>query len=61
MKVHLRHVRSERLCLSGVRSFWKSHGWDWADFLANGIDAETLEATGDARALRVVEVARGEK
>jgi hypothetical protein len=44
--------------MTGARGWWPRHGFVWADFVANGIEAEKLEATGDALALRVVEVAR---
>lgn len=56
----MRHVRQTKQCSSGARRFWQDRGWDWSDFLANGIDAETLLETGDPRALRVVEAAERE-
>lgn len=49
------------MCSAGARDFFKRHGFDWRDFLKNGIDAKKLEATGDAMALQVVEVARGQQ
>jgi len=42
-------------CMSGCRSWARQHGFDWSDFVANGIDAETLLATGDALAQSVIE------
>lgn len=59
--VRMRHIRQARLCSDGARGFWARHNLDWTDFLKNGIDADKLAATGDANALKVVEVARGEK
>jgi hypothetical protein len=60
MRCYMRHLRTARICSSGARDWWKRHGFDWSDFLANGIPAETLLETGDPFALRVVEIAREE-
>lgn len=43
----------------GARQFLIDHGFDPVDFRRNGIDSEKLEKTGNAIALRIVEVARG--
>ncbi len=48
------------LCARGARAWFAAHGLSWSDFVAYGIAAETLIATGDALALRVVAFARGE-
>lgn len=48
------------LCSRGARTWCAAHGIDWMDFVANGIDAEVLIATGDAMALRVVQWAEQE-
>ena len=58
--VRVHHIRSARLCASGARRWFESHGFSWADFLANGKAADELEATGDAFALRVTAIARKE-
>ena len=55
--VRMAHVRQAKMCSSGAREFFARHGLNWQDFLKNGIDAETLRATGDAMALQVVKVA----
>lgn len=57
--VTMRHIRKAKMCSRGTRVFFQRHGLDYTDFLRNGIDAEKLAATGDAMALKVVEVARG--
>lgn len=57
--VTMRDIRAARMCSRGTRSFFVRHGLDFNDFLTNGIHAEKLEATGDAMAVRVCEVARG--
>jgi len=45
-------------CRDGMRRWFDAHGLDWADFKANGIEAERLEAIGDAFALATVKWAR---
>lgn len=57
--VTMRDIRRAKMCSRGTRAFFVRHGLDFADFLTNGIAAEKLEATGDAMAIRVCEVARG--
>jgi len=59
--VTMEHVRAARMCSRGARAFFERHGLDWQRFLAEGLPAEQIEATGDAMALKVVEVARGRK
>jgi hypothetical protein len=59
--VKMEHIRAARMCSRGARTFFERHGLDWRKFLKDGLPAETLEATGDAMALQVVEVARGRK
>lgn len=59
--VKMEHIREARMCSRGARTFFERHGLDWRKFLKDGLPAETLEATGDAMALQVVEVARGRK
>lgn len=57
--VTMQHVRQAKLCSHGTRQFFRRHGLDYQKFLSEGLPAETIEATGDAMALQVVEVARG--
>lgn len=45
-------------CRDGMRRWFAAHGLDWSDFKANGIEAERLEAIGDAFALATVQWAR---
>ncbi|MGK3273046.1 hypothetical protein ACSLNH_05115 [Comamonas kerstersii] len=42
-------------CAKGSRQWFAAHGLNWADFVAHGLDASVLIATGDALALRLVE------
>lgn len=59
--VRMEHIRQARLCSRGARAFFERHGLDWRQFLREGIPASELAATGDALALRAVEVARGQQ
>ncbi|MDX9861605.1 MAG: hypothetical protein RBS99_11890 [Rhodospirillales bacterium] len=61
MKITMNDVRACGMCSSGARAFFARHGLDWRDFLQNGIDADTVAATGDAMALTVVERVNGRK
>ncbi|MFN3297690.1 hypothetical protein [Caldimonas sp.] len=56
--VTIGHVRAAGLCVHGTRTWFTRHGLDFSAFLRKGIDAQTLLATGDAMAQRVVEHAR---
>lgn len=51
-------VRAAKMCSRGTRIWFVKQGFDYADFLKNGIDAEKFIATGDPMALQIVEVAR---
>ncbi len=58
--VYLKHIRAidlgngKSLCAPGTRDWFKRHGFNWSDFLENGIDAEKLLATGDHWAQKAV-------
>ena len=60
MKITISHARSAGICGRGARRFFALQGWDWTDFLTNGIDEEKLAATGDPFALRAIAIARKE-
>ena len=59
--VHMRHIRTARLCAGGARQLFNSRGYSWNDFLAHGMSADELEATEDALAIRVSAIARKER
>ena len=52
--VRAEDIRAARLCFQGARPWFRRHGLDWQAFLAKGLPAEVLAATGDAMALRVI-------
>ena len=56
--VTVQDLRAARLCFQGSRPWLARHGLSWQEFLANGIEAETLDATGDALVKRVTAQAR---
>ncbi|WP_228145887.1 hypothetical protein [Acinetobacter terrae] len=49
-------LRKAKMCARGSRAFFLSQGWDWQDFLKNGIDLEIVKSTNDAMALQIVKV-----
>lgn len=64
MIITIQHLRSTTTwtakngyCASASRAFFKRHGLDWADFVANGIEEEKLLATKNALAINLVEFA----
>jgi len=61
--VRIEHCRKLLYCSRGIRDLLGRYGFDYSDFLANGVDAQALlEASNyDAMVVDVVEVARGEE
>ncbi|CAQ45379.1 hypothetical protein V3O09_07005 [Stenotrophomonas maltophilia] len=59
--VTIAHVRAAGLCVNGSRVWFVRHGLDFRAFLREGLDAQTLLATGDAMAQRVVDCARQQR
>ena len=55
MKIYMSDIRRAKMCARGSRAFFLSQGWDWQDFLGNGIDLEIVKSTNDAVALQIVE------
>lgn len=60
MRIYMRHLRAANMCNREPRIWFARHGFSWSDFIANGIEAEKIIATGDPLALLVVEAARKE-
>lgn len=55
MKIYMSDLRKAKMCARGSRAFFLSRGWDWQDFLKNGIDLEIVKASKDAMVQQVVE------
>lgn len=49
-------IRKAKMCSRGTRAFFLARGWDFQDFLKNGIDIEVVKTSEDAMAKQVVEV-----
>lgn len=56
--VTVKHLRAAGMCNREPRIFCKRHGISWSDFVTEGLPEEVLVATGDALAMKVVEIAR---
>ena len=55
MRIYMSDLRKAKMCARGSRAFFLSQGWDWQDFLENGIELEVAENSNDAMAQQVVE------
>jgi hypothetical protein len=60
VRVYLRHFRALRYCSRGSRQFFERHGWDWHQFLKDGLEAEVFYKTGDAMAIKAAQIAEDE-
>lgn len=56
----MRHLRALGYCARGSRKFFQRHGFDWADFLRNGIEPDKFHKTGDAMAINAARLAERE-
>lgn len=52
------YSRRRGFCRGGARKWFRAHGFDWSQFVREGIAAERLAATGDGLALALVSWAR---
>ncbi len=67
MRVTLDHLRRvpafgarPGFCAQGAREWFACYCLDWSAFVRDGIEAEVIEATGDALGLNLVAFARSE-
>ena len=58
-RITIQDVRDAGYCASGARRWFEGYGFDFRDFMSNGIDETAFLATGDAMAQRVVDVKNG--
>ena len=58
--VEMRHVRG-LFCSRGARKLGEHLGFNWLDFVKNGITADKLLATGDEMARQLAMIAIEEK
>lgn len=47
MIVTIQDIRNAGFCARGARRWAKENGWDFADFLKNGMPIEKMEAQDD--------------
>ncbi len=52
------HIHAAGFCSRGGRPWFARHGLDWGRMVIDGIPASVLDATGDALAHKVTEIAR---
>ena len=57
-RVRVQDLRVARLCMTGARLWFRRQGFDWQDFLDNGIEADKLLAAGEALAEPVIAIAK---
>ena len=57
MKVTHAHFRALGYCNRGAKRWLADRGIVWSEFLRDGIDAEVLRESGDAMAMKAVELA----
>jgi len=57
-RVRVQDLRVARLCMPGARLWFRRQGFNWQDFLDNGIEADKLLATGEALAEPVIAIAK---
>ena len=52
--IYMADVTAAGFCARGSRRWFESHGFDFRDFLRDGLPCETLLQTGDEMAKKVV-------
>jgi len=57
-RVRVQDLRVARLCMTGARLWFRRQGFNWQDFLDNGIEADKLLAAGEALAEPVIAIAK---
>jgi hypothetical protein len=60
VRVELRHLRALGYCSRGARAWFAHHALDWQAFVADGLPAEVIEATGDHFGIEAAKRARME-
>jgi hypothetical protein len=56
--VTIKHVRAAGMCASGARNFCKLYGFNWSEFIKNGVPIAEIEHIDNALIKQVIEVAR---
>lgn len=58
--VTVNHLRAAGMCARAARPWFPRQGLSWSTFVSEGYDSETLRATGDGLALKVIAIAEAE-
>ena len=56
-KIYMHHIREAMLCCKGLRSFAKMHGFNYSDFIKNGISISKIKNMDDAMVQKVIKLA----
>lgn len=56
--VTIKHVRAAGMCASGARDFCKTNGYNWSEFIKNGIPVEQIEHINNALIKQVIKAAK---
>lgn len=54
MRIYLRDFKHAGHCANGIRGWFAQQGFDWRDFVKNGIEAQRMIDTGDVLAIEIV-------
>lgn len=58
--VTMKHIRQAGLCSRGLRQFADIHGFDFSDFLKNGMPLDKVRLIDDAMVQAVADIAEAE-
>jgi len=58
MIITIKDIRAAGMCASGARKFAIDNGFDWSDFIKNGIDVKKLENMENPFIKQVIEAAK---
>ena len=53
-RIYVKDIRKAKYCLRGTRMLFKRKGYDWSDFVKNGISIEEIKHMDDAMIQRVI-------
>ena len=56
-KIYMHHIREAMLCCKGLRYFAKLHGFNYSDFVKNGISISKVKDMDDVMVQKVIKLA----
>lgn len=54
VRVTIQDIRAEHFCSAGARVWFEQQGFDWDDFLKNGIDSDEGKKIDDVMMQRII-------